>query len=550
MFSDQFLRDADPQNLLNVVLEQGREIAELKQAVLSLQRLSSVAEEGGELGGMKIGSVRLDEQGLLATADIHKINWWLPINLANDSITTISGLVYDGTEFVYVAGRMSIIGGQVGNTGYGVARYSLITRNWEFIGRADNPVLSITYYSGTVYAGGSFTDINGVSLAGIGKWNGTTWSAMGSGASGGAVAALLSDGTGNIYATGAFTSMGGVANTARIAKWNGTTWSALGTGLASGQGTALILDGAGNLWTGGTFSGAGGVANTAFIAKWNGSTWSSVGVFNNSVLSFAYNINTDVLYVGGDFSTIDSVSFVRVAMYVSATWQTMADGLNGAVNALAIDLDSNVVAGGAFTDAGGYSSGDRVAVFVDGEWQPLSNGGGVDNTVNTLLVLATGSIIAGGSFNNAGAINCQSIAIFCKPLSEAIDIIASLFELYAPPYGTYTPTITNSTNVAASTPRLTSYFRVGNMVTVFGQVDADPTAGSANTSIGVSLPIASVFSNSWELAGNGTVGDASQDRAGVSIVGDTTNNRATFAWFAPDGTNRTITFMFSYRILP
>jgi hypothetical protein len=115
--------------------------------------------------------------------------------------------------------------------------------------------------------------------------------------------------------------------------------------------------------------------------------------------------------------------------------------------------------------------------------------------------------------------------------------------------GTYTPTLTNGLNCAASTPRVTQYYRVGKMVTVFGNLDADPTAGSSNTGLLVSLPIASNFANGFELGGNGTVHDSTQDRAGVSITGDTINDQAAFAWFSPDNTNRTISFIFSYQVI-
>src|SRR5439155_66361 len=41
--------------------------------------------------------------------------------------------------------------------------------------------------------------------------------------------------------------------------------------------------------------------------------------------------------------------------------------------------------------------------------------------------------------------------------------------------GTYTPTLTNSVNVAASTAYTCQYLRVGSVVTVSGQMDIDPT---------------------------------------------------------------------------
>jgi hypothetical protein len=118
-----------------------------------------------------------------------------------------------------------------------------------------------------LYAGGAFTSAGGVTgTARIAKWNGTTWSPLGTGVSG-SVRALtgFNDGPGQaLYAGGAFTTAGGVTAN-RIAKWNGTAWSPLGTGV---NGTVNALTGFGPaLYTGGSFTTAGGVAS-GFIAKW------------------------------------------------------------------------------------------------------------------------------------------------------------------------------------------------------------------------------------------------------------------------------------------
>ena len=85
--------------------------------------------------------------------------------------------------------------------------------------------------SGTnLYAGGYFTTAGGVAANNIAKWDGSAWSALGSGMNGQPdVYALAVSGT-NLYAGGCFTTAGGVpAN--NIAKWDGSAWSALGSGM-------------------------------------------------------------------------------------------------------------------------------------------------------------------------------------------------------------------------------------------------------------------------------------------------------------------------------
>ena len=112
--------------------------------------------------------------------------------------------------------------------------------------------------------------------------------------------------------------------------------------------------------------------------------------------------------------------------------------------------------------------------------------------------------------------------------------------------GTYTPTLFNVTNIAASLPYVTQWFRVADMVTVYGSVNIDPTAAGASE-LGMSLPIASNLGNASQLAGMGDCHAV----AGYSyaIFGDTANKRASFQWVAVDIANRATRFIFSYQIL-
>lgn len=112
--------------------------------------------------------------------------------------------------------------------------------------------------------------------------------------------------------------------------------------------------------------------------------------------------------------------------------------------------------------------------------------------------------------------------------------------------GTYTPGLTNVTNVASSTANVTSYYRVGNMVTVFGAVTIDPTATGA-TELGMALPIASAFANAFECGGS-FGNQATAANIGV-INADPTNDRARFLINTPDLASRSYVFNFSYRVI-
>jgi len=89
--------------------------------------------------------------------------------------------------------------------------------------------------------------------------------------------------------------------------------------------------------------------------------------------------------------------------------------------------------------------------------------------------------------------------------------------------GTYTPTLTNGTNVASSSNADMFYQRVGNMVsyTIFMTVI---TTASGSTQIDFSLPVASNFSSSTDLKGTSSysqsIGNSSDFTVSASIAND------------------------------
>lgn len=114
--------------------------------------------------------------------------------------------------------------------------------------------------------------------------------------------------------------------------------------------------------------------------------------------------------------------------------------------------------------------------------------------------------------------------------------------------GTYTATLTNTTNVAASTAYLAQWMRVGNVVTVSGKVDIDITTTLLASDMGMSLPIASAFTNERDCGG--TAISDSEQTANIRIKADATNDRAQFVWTGQVGTgNLSYSFHFTYLVL-
>jgi hypothetical protein len=115
--------------------------------------------------------------------------------------------------------------------------------------------------------------------------------------------------------------------------------------------------------------------------------------------------------------------------------------------------------------------------------------------------------------------------------------------------GTYTPTLTNTTNVAASTAHVGQWIRVGNVVTVSGRVDVDATAAGALTTLGMSFPIASAITLATQAAGSAANDGVLSAVRTAAIFGDATNDRATFQLLTDTLANETYFYHYTYVIV-
>jgi PKD repeat protein len=320
----------------------------------------------------------------------------------------VSALAVDGAGNLYAGGPIDIPGAFVLNR---VAMWD--GSGWSFLGTVmDDQILDLAVDgTGKIYAGGYFTTAGGVSANKIAVWDGSSWSALGSGTGGvfnQHVIALSVDKDDNLYAGGEFTTAGGVVVN-NIAKWDGTSWSALGSGMDNWVGS-LTVDGAGNIYAGGRFSTAGGVVANR-IASWDGFGWSGLGSQGSGMSGYVNALaidSTGVLYAGGQFTTAGGVVANRIAMWDGFVWSTLGSGIdNGRFYALIFDGVGNLYAGGGFTTVGGVSA-NNIAKWDGSSW--LALGSGVGDGVNALVFDDAGNLYAGGSFSTAGGAVANNIA--------------------------------------------------------------------------------------------------------------------------------------------
>jgi hypothetical protein len=111
--------------------------------------------------------------------------------------------------------------------------------------------------------------------------------------------------------------------------------------------------------------------------------------------------------------------------------------------------------------------------------------------------------------------------------------------------GTYTPTITAVGNVSASSALASQWIRVGNVVSVSGEVSITATAGGSSLSWRITLPVASTIANQGQLAGTGVGGTLNI----VNIYGDIASGQASFTASAPgSGSSVAYSFTFQYEV--
>jgi len=173
-------------------------------------------------------------------------------------------------------------------------------------------------------------------------------------------------------------------------------------------------------------------------------------------------------------------------------------------------------------------------------------------TGNTTLTLGSNNLIFTGTSTGLFKLNGTKPAISGYTLlvhntdsSVAQIPLSTLFTDANVTSGTYTPTITNGTNVASSTGRKTHWHRIGDEVFVEGTVDVTATAGATITAFNISLPTGiSTFGSVYDLSGHMGVTASTGTSGGISA--DTGSGNASVSYYAPGTATFSIGFSFSY----
>lgn len=297
--------------------------------------------------------------------------------------------------------------------------------NWTSVGPEDSlysiNIECLTVYNNELYAAGAYYQIGGGGVAEfykVIKWNGSAWSTVVTipasytldGALGDIYSMIVYNN--ELYISGSFTSIDTLP-THHIAKWNGTNWSAVGTGInpeaypicCFGDGSEYsyvkslaVFDGA--LYAGGRFDSSGAIA-TRNIAKWDGTYWSSLG---QGVAGPVYALlaRDSSLYVGGGFNSVNgnSIPANKVAEWRNscATYLPQPDSING--NNFVCENSSHTYSINTVPGATSYT------------WS-LPSGWTGSSATNTISVIvgSTGGSISVTANNNCGSSIARSITV-------------------------------------------------------------------------------------------------------------------------------------------
>ncbi|HET7817951.1 MAG TPA: hypothetical protein VFL70_01455, partial [Bacteroidia bacterium] len=165
---------------------------------------------------------------------------------------------------------------------------------------------------------------------------------------------------------------------------------------ASGNDEISIIahDAASNvLYIGGAFSSIGGISANS-IVKYNGANWTALGSGVTGDLK-SIIVNGTKVYAGGYLTFAGGMPVSNIAVYdtISLTWSTLGAGTNSTIKCLAV-YNNELYAGGLFTQADGNTV-NYIAKWNGINWVDLA--GGTDGEVDVLAVY-NNELYVGGAF--------------------------------------------------------------------------------------------------------------------------------------------------------
>ena len=338
-------------------------------------------------GDLIVGGFFADAEGVADTKSIarwdgtqfHSLGTGWPFNTVNAVWSLLTSDAIGGQDRLYIGGGFDNIAGQPAGciAMWDGTTLTPLASSMTLVGINPLVMCMATFDDGQgggtqLYIGGRFSAVNGVPANMIARWNGSTWSAVGSNLTPRFASAeidsllVYNDGTGPaLYAGGINLRVNADGINRANVKWNGTTWTAVGQALTGRTWTmAAWDDGNGEkLYAGGTQAGVG------YIYRLDSGTWTSYGGGANAQV-IKLLTEGDTMYVGGSIATVNGQPTGRIVSRVACESCGCAADYNadGGVNGTDVEAffnDWEAAAGCSDVNQDGGITGDDIGAFFE-----------------------------------------------------------------------------------------------------------------------------------------------------------------------------------------
>lgn len=264
-------------------------------------------------------------------------------------------------------------------SGYAAMGCGLSGGTWDCtspINGSPNPVRSLVFWDGELYAGGYFSHSGSTPMLNVARWDGTNWQPLLGGVDG-PVYHLRAYPDG-LYVAGWF-NYADTVQAEGLARWDGTQFHEVHDlpPLYTGAGVNAINDVAiynGTVYIGGNFGGGGGFND---IAYFDGNAWVPMGSGFRGALSTVnvMEVRDGKLYIAGSFNNFNGSGHPDnpgngIVTWDGSMWDDLLDGTAGAYNPSIYGMEwirDTLHVVGRFNRIGGVNTG-RIAKWDGYRW--------------------------------------------------------------------------------------------------------------------------------------------------------------------------------------
>ncbi len=176
--------------------------------------------------------------------------------------------------------------------------------------------------------------------------------------------------------------------------------------------------------------------NFGIAGAYSADLFNRLSGFGGDVYSIAYNSNK--IIVGGSFYSYRNVASNRIVRLLDFDGAidnsySIGTGFDANVNTIAVQTDGKVIVGGNFTNYKGTTVNKIVRLNIDLTIDNTFNiGTGFDGAINAIAIQSDGKILAGGAYTNyKGTANKRIIRLYGKATTQTLCSPATIANLVA-----------------------------------------------------------------------------------------------------------------------